>query len=188
MALFMGAIQFKVSLLIMIKAPDLPVILVMAQATIGTQTLLVHIVLVMAAITFELGILIRFGDMAILTRSEGMQAQERKAGYVMIKCQFFLPSALVMTDITLLAFLPLMDIIRLVAANAGRVEIGIDIRAMTCKAVRLGMTAKQLVVGILVVIEFYLIPLFFFMTIFAFFPKSAAVKIVRLVTGHTFFL
>ena len=51
MALFMGTIQFKVRLFIMIKPPDLPVILVVAQATIGAQAFLMHIVLVMTTIT-----------------------------------------------------------------------------------------------------------------------------------------
>ena len=90
----------------------------MTVLAFGTQCPLVLIVIFMTADALQVRISESSGQVAFLTGSCGVQSKQRETGQVMVEDDVFIPATRLVATLTLLALLPVMDIIRTMAADA----------------------------------------------------------------------
>ncbi len=108
---FVTAVEFEFGLLVMIENPYSPPVGVMARCTILSQRCFVFVVSRVAGITGGFGVLIGCGQVALLAGRGSMQANERKAGQVMVENHFLRPAGLLVTAIALLTLLAAVDVV-----------------------------------------------------------------------------
>jgi len=119
MDLGVGAVELVIGILIVIEAPHPPAVRVVASGAFAAKGLLMHVVLFVAGIA-GVGIhLVAAGQMAFLAGHRRVEADEGKAGYVMIKYHPLIPLPLVMAAFATLAFLAFVHVIVFVAGEAG---------------------------------------------------------------------
>ena len=171
--------QFEVGLFAVIENPHRPAVGVMAILALSAQRRLVFIVVSMATDALQFGILESGRQMAFFAGHRGVQAKQGEAGQVVIENNTVAPAGHLMAALTLLAFLSLVNIIRLVAAETGGRQIFIvNVAAMTGVAQQLLMLALQWKPGVMLVIEAAFFPLFLVVAGLAFFAVATMVHIV----------
>lgn len=102
----------------MIKAPYLPAIRIMALLAVFAELSLVLIICFVTRITFYRGFFVICRKMALLTGYNGMQANQRETGNIMLKTDFFLPPTFIVAFIAYFPLFAFMRIIKLVASVA----------------------------------------------------------------------
>ena len=171
--------QFEVGLFAVIENPHRPAVGVMAILALSAQRRLVFIVVSMATDALQFGILESGRQMAFFAGHRGVQAKQGEAGQVVIENNTVAPAGHLMAALTLLAFLSLVNIIRLVAAETGgRQVFSVNVAAMTGVAQQLLMLALQWKPGVVLVIEATFFPLFLVVAGLAFFAVATMVRIV----------
>ena len=108
--------QFEIGLVV-VKVPRLPTAHVMAVLTLGTQTALVYfrVIFFMARETLRLGIFEGRGKVALLAFHQCMVPLQQELGHGVVLESSLLPIRFVMASLALLAFLPLVLVVLLVA-------------------------------------------------------------------------
>lgn len=178
--------QFEVGLFAVIEDPHRPAVGVVAVLALNSQRCLVFIVVPVAAHALQFGILESGRQMAFFTGHRGVQAKQGEAGQVVIENNTVAPAGHLMAALTLLAFLSLVNIIRLVAAETGGREVFIvNVAAMTGVAQQLLMLALQWKPGVVLVIEATFFPLLLVVTGLTFFAVATMVRIVVTMTVDT---
>ena len=178
--------QLEVGLFAVIEDPHRPAVGVVAVLALSSQCCLVFIVVSMAADALQLGILEGGRQMAFFAGHRGVQAKQGEAGQVMIENNTVAPAGHLMAALTLLAFLSVVNIIRLVAAETGDRQVFIvNVAAMAGVAQQLLMLALQWKVGVVLVIEATFFPLLLVVTGLTFFAVTAMVRIVVAMTVDT---
>jgi len=118
MDLGVGAVELVIGILIVIEAPHPPAVRIVASGAFAAKGLFMHVVFFVAGIA-GVGIhLVVAGQMAFLAGYRRVEADEGKAGYVMIKYHSLIPLLLVMAAFATLAFLAFVHVIVLVAGEA----------------------------------------------------------------------
>jgi len=108
----MDAFQFVIGVFIVVKNPRLPIIGVVALSTVFAKAAFVFfIILFMAIVALAGGILILVAEMALLARGDGVLADERKLGDVVVKKEVAAPAFFVVALLALFALLAAMDIL-----------------------------------------------------------------------------
>lgn len=87
----MGTIQFELRLLVVIEPPQFPVVGVMAALASCSERSLVHVLFLVTFDAFPRRILERLSDVALLTRRDGMQSDQREPCQVMIEAHLPIP-------------------------------------------------------------------------------------------------
>ena len=119
MDLGVGAVELVIGILIVVEAPHLPAVRIVAIGAFAAKGLLMHVVLFVAGIA-GVGIhLVAAGQMAFLAGYRRVETDEGKAGHVMVEDHPFVPFLLVVAAGALLAFLALMNIVILMAGKTG---------------------------------------------------------------------
>ncbi len=115
--LFVGTVQGRFCLSVMIEDPQLPAIGVVACAALAAQTPFMVCIL-MAIGTLARGLFEGLRQMAFFAGHHRMQAYKREARQVMVKGNVFAPTRWIMAFGAFFAELPLVHIILLMAAVA----------------------------------------------------------------------
>lgn len=119
--LVVGAFQLEFALRIVIEAPDIPAVRVMALGAGLAQTLAVHVIFFVALVTGAFNRPVVGVRVTFLTGGDGVQPNQGKTGHVMIKDGFLAPAFLVVTaraETVLVSFLAAMHVIELVTVVA----------------------------------------------------------------------
>jgi len=118
----MFAIEGEVSLFVVIKAPESPIVRGMAVGTICTERGFMSVVILVATDAFQCSIFIRLPWMARFTAGDRMLSDERETTQVVVEADVGTERFFVVALFTTVTQLPCMDIFAAVAADAGGVE------------------------------------------------------------------
>ena len=167
---------------VVIKAPPLPTVRVVAQRTIRAQATVVMLIPVTFD-TIQWRILEGRRAMTFFARHDRMASDQRKSCEIMIESSRAAPIGLAVAALAIWAKLSLVPVVFQVTGNARRGElVAIEIASVTGIALDLGMRSLQRIFGILVVIEANRTPLAFVMAAFAPYAVASSVDVLNLVT------
>ena len=117
-----SAVESEVGLRVVIKAPEVPAIGVVAEPATRAEA---FAVLVVTAVTIHArsgSILIGGRHMTFLARDDRVQADQGKRRQIVVEEYFRAPRCLVVALVTAFSFLSLVDVVILVAAVAIRLQ------------------------------------------------------------------
>jgi len=117
--LLVRAIEFVIGLGVVVELPDAPAIGVVAGIALGAERKLVNIVVLVARIAIQRIHLVAGVQMTFLARHGGMQADERKAGHVMVEDHALVPLLFAMAAGAFFTFLALMYVVAFMTGKAG---------------------------------------------------------------------
>ena len=180
----MGSGERVPRLRIVIVAPTLPAIRVVAEPTVRPQAAFMMLVAV-AGVAIQRRALELQRTMTFLAGNDGMAADQRKPRDVMIEGRRFSPAGLSVTLVAAVSELALVLVVLLVTGQAGRCElVAIEIPGMTEIAFDLRMRVSQRVFR-LAMIEMNRFPLALVVAAFAFDAVASAVNVLNLMAIHT---
>jgi len=113
----MGAGELVIRLGVVIEAPQVPAIGIVALLAMRPQRAFMDIIRLVATIACQCGPFVGRVKMAFFARGGRMQADEWKTGQAMIEDHLFSPTPLIMATRAFFTFLAVMYIIRLVAGK-----------------------------------------------------------------------
>lgn len=184
--LHMRAIERKIGLSAVVEPPEVPPVRVVAQTAPGAEPAAMFVVLRVAISTGQGGALERRRGVALLADGDGMLADQREPGQIMVEENLDQPAPFVMATGAFRAFLALVSVILSVAIDARGAEfLFLELTLMARGAVELGVLVAKRELGVLVVIESDLLPARRAVTILALYAVAAFVFVVFLVTGDT---
>jgi len=154
MQLTVCAQQLEVRLLVVVEHPHSPAVGVVAGMASGSQRPFVLIVVAVTADAVAGGVLERRRCMALFTGHGRVQADQRKACHTVVEHDAVAPAGSLMAAFALFAFLPMMDIVNLVAADALDSQLFlVEIATMAGAAGQLVVFALQGKIGAPCVVE-----------------------------------
>jgi hypothetical protein len=179
MELTVCAQQLEVGLLVVVEHPHSPAVGVVAGMACGSQRPFVLIVVAVTADAVPGGVLECRRCVALLTGYGRVQANQRKACHTVVEDDALAPSGSLMAAFTLFAFLPIMDIVNLVAADAldSQLFLG-EIATVAGTAGQLVVFALQGEVGAPCVVEAGFFPAVFAVAALALFAVTAVVCVI----------
>jgi hypothetical protein len=124
--------------------------------------------------------------MAIFTGGHDMLSYQRKLGFIVIELDLLSPTLLVVTFVTFFSFLPFMHVIIAMAIKTFLTQFFlVGVAAVTVETRQLGMTAYQLELGVLVVVEFHFGPFDKAVALLTFLFKAPFMVVITSVTINT---
>ena len=118
----MGAVEYAIRLGVVVEAPHLPAVGVVAITAVLAQSLLMGIIRAMACRAVDGSISIGGRGVAGLAGCDRVQAHQRESRQVVVEEDLPVPPTLIVATLALLAFLAFVDVVRPMAAQAGTVE------------------------------------------------------------------
>jgi len=181
---FMGSIEPELGLRIVVVLPEVPAVRVVAIGTVVSKALLMHIILFVAVAAVASGVLEVCPEVTTFTGRNRMQTDQRETGQVVFESHVNPPAALVVTVVALLSLLPLVRVVKLMAAETVQRQLfSFSGTGMAFVAVDLVVLVAKREFGF-VVVELELFPAFGLMATFALVAISAAVQVLRLMTRN----
>ena len=179
MQLTVCAQEFKIRLLVVVEYPHRPAVGVVAGMAAGPQRSLVCIVFAVTADAVPRGVLERRRCMALFTGDGRVQADQRKACHPVVEDDAVAPAGGSVAALALFAFLPMMDIVNLVAADALDSQLFlIEIATVAGAAGQLVVFTLQGEVGAPCVVEAGFFPGVFAVAGLALFAVTAVVCVI----------
>lgn len=174
------------TLLVVIKKPLLPIIGVVTQLTVQTQSFLVRslVVLEMAISAFRLRHLERPGQMALLTRRYCMSTKQREYRQVMIKENFCIPPAFVVALLAFLTLFALMHVVILMARYTVQLKFGVNVAAVTRDTRDIFMAALEFKFSVFRVVKDIPRPRLWHMAALTLLAKKTTVRVFRFMAGN----
>lgn len=149
-----AAIEGKTGFLPVIEHPARPPVRVVTGGTPVTEPLVVSVILLVTIDAFLAGVGVHRGYMAFLARHNGMQADQREAGQIVVKANLVAPAVLVMAALAALALLAVMRIIGTMAIDTLCPQFLVtDLTPVARRTGNLLVAPAQREVGLPVVIE-----------------------------------
>jgi hypothetical protein len=155
-----GAVQPELGFRIVVELPEGPSVGVVARPTFGAEAAFMLVVLLMTTEALTCSVFVGGREVTLFARSDSVQPDEGEAAQVMIEEHLRLPTALVVTPLTLFPLLPLVWIRLLMTAVARRPQLLlVKVTGVTRVALHLAMFVFERVLR-LVVVEERVLPLF----------------------------
>lgn len=179
----MSPLQGKIAVLVMVEAPDQPVVGIVATTTVHAESFFVDIILGMTILTAAF--LDLEGQLFVTALATGrrMLADQRKIRQVMVETQIFIPRLLAMTVLALPAqFLFMHILVPVTGQTVGWRLVPRFSRLMAGFTTGLPMRAAQGEIGFPVMIEVRLQPTLFIVALVTALAIGTFVHIIQLVT------
>jgi hypothetical protein len=187
--LLVFTLEWVIGLIVVIEGPQQPAVGGMAITTLLTHAFLMHIIRLVAGETLDIGFLELAAQVAQLTGSHTVDADEWKTGNVMFKKDLLIPRLFVMAIAAVLTQVLLMHIDRPVTVDTDCIFQGIHRGgAMTGAANQIRVLPLEGEVGIFVMIEIGLLPTLHIVALLTFLAVAPFMLVILFMAGITGFL